>query len=122
MAVLPFCPGLTVEIFVNGAPLPEYDDNSDNALRTLGFVPREPSPPPLEERPEEELTPEELRELVKQLKEHKAAAVKVKKEAVDKRKRVDEAVEPSDSEEVTVVRSRDRKRHRGADDEVIVLD
>jgi len=29
MAVLPFCPGLTVRIFVNGAPLPEYDDDSD---------------------------------------------------------------------------------------------
>jgi len=29
MAVLPFCPGLTVEIFVNGAPLPEYDNDSD---------------------------------------------------------------------------------------------
>ena len=31
MAVLPFCPGLAVEIFVNGAPLPEYDDNSDTS-------------------------------------------------------------------------------------------
>jgi len=29
MAILPFCPGLIVEIFVNSAPLPEYDDNSD---------------------------------------------------------------------------------------------
>jgi len=48
--------------------------------------------------------------------------VKVKKEAVDKRKRVDEAMGFSDDEEVTVVRSRDRKRHRGADEEVIVLD
>ena len=29
MAVLPFLPGLAVEIVVNGASLPEYDDNSD---------------------------------------------------------------------------------------------
>ena len=31
MAVLPFCPGLTVEIFVNGEPLPEYDGISDTS-------------------------------------------------------------------------------------------
>lgn len=29
MAILPFCPGLTVEIVANGTPLPEYDDDSD---------------------------------------------------------------------------------------------
>jgi len=56
------------------------------------------------------------------LQEQKAAAVKVKKEAFDKRKRIDEAIGSSDDDEVTVVRSRDRKRHRGADDGVIVLD
>ncbi|KAI4655274.1 uncharacterized protein J4E79_008341 [Alternaria viburni] len=210
MAVHPFLPGLRVEIIVNNALLPEYDDDSDtpaspttvtkyveatsgasfaikvsliekefpfpkgyieaavsldgrrlmsaiipeayffkhrmiegrqsqigehykiqrfrfaeleiNALRILGLVPREPTPPPLEERPEDELTPDELRQLVKRFKDRDAAAVKVKKEAVDKRKRVDEAVEASDDNEITIVGSRDRKRHRGANDEVIVLD
>ena len=39
-----------------------------DALRILGLIPRESTPPPLEERPEDELTPEELRQLVKQLK------------------------------------------------------
>jgi hypothetical protein len=29
MAVHPFLPGLTVEIIVNDAPLPEYDDDTD---------------------------------------------------------------------------------------------
>lgn len=56
------------------------------------------------------------------LQEQKVAAVQVKKEAVDKRKRIDEAIESSDDEEVTVIRSRDRKRYRGADEEVIALD
>ncbi|KAI4950520.1 hypothetical protein J4E91_004403 [Alternaria rosae] len=100
----------------------DFKYRSVNALRALGLIPREPIPLPLEERPEEELSQDELRQLVKQLKEQKAAAVKVKKEAVDKRKRVDEAIEFSDGEEVTVIRARERKRHRTADDEVIVLD
>ncbi|KAI4652232.1 hypothetical protein J4E93_002431 [Alternaria ventricosa] len=93
-----------------------------DALRILGLIPREPTPLPLEERPEEELTPDELRQLVKQFKDRDTAAAKVKKEAVDKRKRVDEAIESSNSEEVIVVRSRDGNRRRGANDEVIVLD
>ena len=38
------------------------------ALRALGIIPREPTPVPLEERPEDELTPEELRELVRRFK------------------------------------------------------
>ncbi|KAI4610889.1 hypothetical protein J4E80_007918 [Alternaria sp. BMP 0032] len=100
----------------------KFKYRSLDALRILGLIPREPTPPPLEERPEDELTPDELRQLVKQFKEQKAAASKVKKEAIDKRKQVEEAVEASDGEEVTVVRSRDRKRHRGMDQEVIVLD
>ncbi|KAI4629253.1 uncharacterized protein J4E87_003515 [Alternaria ethzedia] len=100
----------------------KFKYRSLNALRILGLIPREPTPLPLEERPEDELTPDELRQLVKQFKDRDAAAVKVKKEAVDKRKRVDEVVEASDGEEVTVVRSRDRKRHRGTNEEVIVLD
>lgn len=37
-------------------------------LRALHIVPREPTPLPLEERPEDELTAEELRQVVRQLK------------------------------------------------------
>ncbi|KAI4700112.1 hypothetical protein J4E81_004148 [Alternaria sp. BMP 2799] len=93
-----------------------------NALRILGLVPHEPTPPPLEERPEDELTPHELRQLVKQLKDRNAASVKIKKEAGVKRKRVDEAIEVSDEEGVMVLWTENRKRHRGADDKFIVLD
>jgi hypothetical protein len=39
-----------------------------DALRILGLIPREPTPPPLEERPEDELSQDELRQLVKELK------------------------------------------------------
>lgn len=38
------------------------------ALQALGIVPRDSTPVPLEERPEDELSPEELRQLVKRLK------------------------------------------------------
>jgi hypothetical protein len=38
------------------------------ALRALHIIPREPNPLPLEERPEEELTPEELLQVVRTLK------------------------------------------------------
>jgi hypothetical protein len=49
--------------------------------------------------------------------------VKIKKEqAGTKRERVDEIVELSDDDEITIVKSRDRKRRRGQDKEVIVLD
>lgn len=37
-------------------------------LRALRIVHREPTPPPLEERDEEELTPNELLQLVRQFK------------------------------------------------------
>lgn len=37
-------------------------------LQALHVIPRTPSPVPLEDRPEDELSPEELRELVKRLK------------------------------------------------------
>ncbi|KAI4932744.1 hypothetical protein J4E85_003144 [Alternaria conjuncta] len=93
-----------------------------NALRILGLVPREPTPPPLEERPEDELTPEELRQLVKQLKDRNTASVKIKEEAGVKRKRVDEAIEASDDQGVMVIWTGNRKRHRDADGEIIVLD
>jgi hypothetical protein len=38
------------------------------ALRALHIIPREPTPLPLEERPEEELTPEELLQVIRILK------------------------------------------------------
>lgn len=38
------------------------------ALKALGILPREPTPVPLEERPEDELSPEELRQLVRRFR------------------------------------------------------
>jgi hypothetical protein len=38
------------------------------ALRALHIIPREPTPLPLEEKPEDELTPEELLQVVRTLK------------------------------------------------------
>jgi len=56
------------------------------------------------------------------LQDRNTASVKIKKEAGVKRKRVDEAIEVSDEEGVMVVWTENRKRHRGADGEIIVLD
>lgn len=44
------------------------DHNRVEALKSLYIVPRSPSPVPLDERPEENMSPDELRELVRQLK------------------------------------------------------
>jgi hypothetical protein len=49
-------------------PLQSANSLRPDALRILGLIPREPTPPPLEERPEDELSPEELLQLVKQFK------------------------------------------------------
>jgi hypothetical protein len=44
-------------------------------LRALHIIPREPTPLPLEERPEEELTPEELLQVVRILKVSSTAKI-----------------------------------------------
>ncbi|KAF1940797.1 hypothetical protein EJ02DRAFT_379069 [Clathrospora elynae] len=92
---------------------------SIEALRALNIVPCEPTPLPLEERPEEDLNPDELRQLVKKLKERDAAAIKIKKETGAKHERT---IDDGDDNEVTVVESRYQKRRRGQEKEVIVLD
>ena len=56
------------------------------------------------------------------LQERDAVALKVKKENVAKRRRTEEAMGSDSDEEVMVVESRSRKRHRVPDGEVIVLD
>ncbi|KAF4541096.1 uncharacterized protein LTHEOB_8898 [Lasiodiplodia theobromae] len=53
---------------------------SKSALQAEGIIPRTPSPTPLEERPLEELKPEELRELLRRHRERDAAASAVKRE------------------------------------------
>ncbi|KAK0650601.1 hypothetical protein DIS24_g6712 [Lasiodiplodia hormozganensis] len=53
---------------------------SKSALQAEGIIPRTPSPMPLEERPLEELKPEELRELLRRHRERDAAASVVKRE------------------------------------------
>ncbi|OJD40029.1 uncharacterized protein BKCO1_200017 [Diplodia corticola] len=53
---------------------------SRRALQAECIIPRTPTPVPLEERPIEELTPEELRELVRRQREREAAQLVVKQE------------------------------------------
>ncbi|KEQ87734.1 hypothetical protein M438DRAFT_342867 [Aureobasidium pullulans EXF-150] len=53
---------------------------SKTSLKELMIIPRTPSPVPLEDRPEEELNPEEMAELVRLLKAKVAVTSQVKKE------------------------------------------
>ncbi|KAL1622094.1 hypothetical protein SLS54_005159 [Diplodia seriata] len=58
-----------------------YQYRSKTALQAEGVIPRTPSPIPLEDRPLEELNPEELRELLRRSREKIAAATAVKNES-----------------------------------------
>ncbi|EFQ90528.1 hypothetical protein CFE70_006953 [Pyrenophora teres f. teres 0-1] len=207
MAVIPFYPGFKVEILVNDAPLPEYDDIDDtpsppnsvtkyieattgvefkirfiineafpflpghliasfyfdgewrrsllirserfyseightcdstiakvegkvfkqalsfhelqiNALRALQIV---PPLPPLEERPEEDLTIAELQELVKKLKRD-AAERALQKVPDAKPEQDDQDSEGEEEDDLVLVEQKKRKRHCGQHREVIVLD
>ncbi|KAF1358361.1 hypothetical protein EJ07DRAFT_156962 [Lizonia empirigonia] len=93
------------------------------ALQALGIVPREPTPVPLEERPEDELSPEELRQLVKRLKNDKAAAIKIKKERNAKRERASPIDDGDDeTDDLEVVGAGNKRRRLKETREVIVLD
>ncbi|KAF2491026.1 hypothetical protein BU16DRAFT_141592 [Lophium mytilinum] len=84
---------------------------SSDALKALQIIPRSPTPVPLEDRPIEELTLEETRELLKRQRERDAAARKVKQEV--KRERNDEGSRPFENDdELTLVEERPRKRFR----------
>ncbi|THX83186.1 hypothetical protein D6D05_03603 [Aureobasidium pullulans] len=69
---------------VEGVPNPVatffFYYKSKTSLEELMIIPRTPSPVPLEDRPEEELNPEEMAELVRLLKAKVAVTSQVKKE------------------------------------------
>ncbi|CAO2658836.1 Nn.00g065590.m01.CDS01 [Neocucurbitaria sp. VM-36] len=92
-----------------------------SALKSLGIIPRTPSPVPLEERAEDDLSPEELRQLVRQLKERDTATSTMKKEAGVKRERALD-IDDENHDEVVIVDTRSRKRHCSTDKEVVILD
>ncbi|KAF1850027.1 uncharacterized protein K460DRAFT_326501 [Cucurbitaria berberidis CBS 394.84] len=74
---------------------------------------------PPEERPEDELSPAELREA---LRRREAASVSIKQEGeVNRQTKREHGTELQDDDEVTVIETRSRKRPR-VDQEVIVLD
>ncbi|KAF1850026.1 uncharacterized protein K460DRAFT_326500 [Cucurbitaria berberidis CBS 394.84] len=96
-----------------------------DALKILQIIPRTPSPVPLEERPEDDLNLNELRQLVRNFKGRIAAAPKLKKEDGTKRDRtidINDEDDDEDDDEVVVVQSRSRKRRCGSSNEVIMID
>ncbi|KAI4629254.1 uncharacterized protein J4E87_003516 [Alternaria ethzedia] len=94
---------------------------SSESLRALRLVTvNDPPSVPLEERPEEELTPAELRELLRRVRrrESESASIKQEAEATTSVKR-ERAI--NDDDEVTFVETRQRKRPH-VEQEVIVID
>jgi hypothetical protein len=83
-------------------------------LQVEGIIERSPSPVPLEERDPDELTPDELRELVRRSRAEKASAVKIKQE-VKREKRAREHLDGStsaDEEGDVTIMSENNKRQR----------
>ncbi|KAH7125266.1 hypothetical protein B0J11DRAFT_486692 [Dendryphion nanum] len=79
------------------------------SLKDLLVVPRTPSPVPLEERPEEDLTAVELMQLVKQLKAKETASKHIKQE----NKREHDSLQRDDEDDnVIMLEERSVKRHR----------
>ncbi|KAH6639649.1 hypothetical protein C7974DRAFT_136189 [Boeremia exigua] len=95
----------------------QFKYRSRAALQTLHILPRTPTPVPLEERPEEDLSTEELCQLVKRFKERDATALRIKKEDNAKRKRSGE-----DTDDFEIVDIRNKRRHHHDPNEIIVLD
>lgn len=98
---------------------------SRKALQAECIIPRSPTPVPLEERPIEELTPDELRELVRRQRERESAQQVVKQELKRERESSSMFTLPSVSSEMDsdmeVTDGPSRKRQRTTHVEVIDL-
>ncbi|KAF2840592.1 hypothetical protein M501DRAFT_1009862 [Patellaria atrata CBS 101060] len=91
------------------------------ALRSLCIVPRSPTPVALEDRPIEELNPEELRELLRRERELNAVAGRVKMEGI-KREREETQEQNGEEDEITVLEERPRKAPRTSASNTEIID
>ncbi|KAH5329958.1 hypothetical protein HBI23_165720 [Parastagonospora nodorum] len=92
-----------------------------DVLRALHIIPREPTPLPIEDRPIEDLNHDETREVLRLYKNREAEALKIKKEANNKRARSGSA-ETAGEDDVVIVDGPSHKRRCGGKSEVIVLE
>ncbi|KAF2480113.1 hypothetical protein BDY17DRAFT_312998 [Neohortaea acidophila] len=97
---------------------------SRQALQQLHIVPRTPTPVPLEERPIEELTSDEMRELLKRQREtdaRKASMARIKKE---KRERQSDGEEEDDEGEIEIseVRASKAAKREGPGPNIEIVD
>jgi hypothetical protein len=100
-------------------------DRTTGDLQAEGIIERTPSPVPLEERDPDELTPDELRELVRRSRAEKASAVKTKQEFKrEKRTREsDSGTEDYAGGGVTIISENNkRKRAKESMENVEVID
>ncbi|KAF2117495.1 hypothetical protein BDV96DRAFT_685221 [Lophiotrema nucula] len=95
------------------------------ALKALCVIPRSPSPAPLEERPVEELSGEEAREVLRLKREREEAARRIKQEHGVKRERTGDSSSDAfaDDDEVSFVSAkRVRSSALRADAEIEIVD
>jgi hypothetical protein len=91
--------------------------NCADDLQVEGIIERPPSPVPLEERDPDELTPDELRELVRRSRAEKASTVKIKQEVKREkraRKHFDGGHGGDDEGDVTIMSENNKRRRTRA--------
>ncbi|KNG52249.1 hypothetical protein TW65_00717 [Stemphylium lycopersici] len=96
----------------------ELDIASLKALRVIPF--NDTTRVPLEDRPEEELGPAELRELLRRMRRREAEG-DAKRPEIESKAHIKRELAVDDEDEVTIVETRTRKRPR-LDPEIIVID
>ncbi|KAK5127441.1 hypothetical protein LTR85_006780 [Meristemomyces frigidus] len=97
---------------------------SHAALQALRIIPRTPSPVPLEARPLDELTPDEMRELLRRQREQSEKSADLVKTKKEMKKERGEAVDDEEDDELEVIEHRQKRRRRSgpnAADEIVDL-
>jgi hypothetical protein len=102
----------------------EFKYRSRAALQSIGSIPRSPSPTPLEERPEDNMTVEELREFFRRHRENQPPGqpTNIKQEKI-KRERSRSVVTDvmADGDRVELVAHRRKRARASTANEVIEL-
>ncbi|KAI6867216.1 hypothetical protein KC338_g3268 [Hortaea werneckii] len=92
----------------------EFRYRSHAALQSMGILPRSPSPTPLEDRNIEDLSPEEMRELLRrQQRQRESSKIPIKREI--KRERIESEDDDDDGDDVEIVDQPEKKRRLDAD-------
>ncbi|KAK8175656.1 hypothetical protein IWX90DRAFT_483689 [Phyllosticta citrichinensis] len=96
------------------------------ALKSMRLIPQTPEPVPLEDRPIEDLSPEQMRELLRLQKEQLEQGGSVKRESrsetVPPKREPEYRSQWEDGDDIEVIETRPAKRRRNSDDPVETVD